>query len=333
MASSDRTAVKDLLPGRDVAKIVVEVLDPNVRQTSQGNDYFQFIGRDDSGSVGVKVWDPVKLPKGGYKEENDLQSGCIAQITVTEVIEYRNAPQIKSFTYKIIPESDPRYNKYASLVKFGPTAEEVDEFMGLVRKMLAKIQHPQLKKMCIAYLDENNERFKQCPASPHKDGHHGYNGGFAKHVCGVMRIAHMHAKLVGEKYASMSVVLAGAFLHDIGKFAAYSEKGMNRTTAGRLLGHIAIGLPLVDRLCESHGVDEETATMVKHIVVSHHARREYGSPEEPQIIEAEIVAWADMADSKVESVRMKLQNGLVPGNFVGNPAYGQHTAYLPPDVE
>jgi len=328
---ASRTPVKELSPGDDVRTIVVEVLDPSIRKTSAGKDYFQFTGRDDSGSVDFKKWTPTKLPDGGYKEEQELRSGSIVQVKVTEVTEYRGSPQVKGFTYKVVPEDDQRYEKYAAMTKFGPSDKELDGIMGQMREMLSSISHPQLRKMCLAYLDENAARIRQCPAAPHKDGHHGYDGGFAKHVSGVMRLAKTHAEMVGSKFVSMSVVLAGAFLHDVGKFGAYTERGLDRTTAGRLLGHIAIGLPIVDRLCEEHGVDAETATMVKHIVVSHHGRKKYGSPEEPQTIEAEIVAWADMADSRVEGVRMKLQNGLSPGDFVGNPKYGQHTAYVPPE--
>jgi len=326
-----RTLVKDLAPDCDVSSIVVEVLNPDVRKTSRGKDFFEFDGRDDSGKIGFKVWEPTKSPA-GYQEADDLKAGCIAQIKVTEVTLFRGAPQVKGFTYQIITEDDPRYKKYVDLVRFGPSPEEVGGLVESTRKMLAQIRHPQLKKMCLAYLDGNEERFRHCPAAPFQEGHHGYEGGFAKHVCAVMDLAHHHAKRIGKKYVSEDVVLAGAFLHDIGKFTAYVEKGLNRTTVGRLLGHIAIALPIVDRLCEEYGVDAETAAMVKHIVVSHHGTREYGSPEKPQTIEAEIVAWADMADSRAEAVRMKLQSGLLPGEFVGNAKYGQYTAYVPPEL-
>lgn len=328
----NRTDVKDLGFGKTEEMIVVEVLDPQMRKTSTGGDYFQFVGRDGTGAIDFKVWKPKLIP-GGCQEKEDLPAGTIAKFKVTDVNDYRGTRQIRGFTYDVIPPGHEKCDQYAEQVRFGPSDAELDEFVGLVRKALSGISHPQLKKACQSFFKSTLARFRQCPASPHKDGHHGYDGGYAKHVHGVMKLARVHAKMVGDKYVNLDLVTAGAFFHDVGKFASYAEKGLNRTKAGRLLGHIAQGLPVVAKLCEEHGVDDETATMLQHIVVSHHGKKDYGSPEIPMTIEAEIVCWADMADSKVEHVRMKLQNGLPPGEFVGNHNFGIHTAYLPPEPE
>lgn len=328
--AKNRTLVKDVQVGKDLDdSIVVEVMNPEMRKTGQGKDFFQMTGRDSSGTVVFKVWQPHKLPDGGYAEKEELKSGTIIRCEVREVIEWNSQIQIKSFDYRVIPLDDPQYEKYQDMVRFGPSTKELDGAIERVRRMVSEISDPKLNKMCLGFLDSNKARIKSCPASPHEAGHHGYAGGYLKHVEGVMRLARVHAKMI-EGYASLDVVVAGAFFHDIGKLTAYAERGLARTRSGRLLGHIALGLPVVNSLCDEHGVDEETAMMILHIVTSHHGKKEYGSPEEPHTIEAEIVCWADMADSRVEAVRMKLQNGLPAGDFVGTAKYGVHTAYLPP---
>jgi 3'-5' exoribonuclease len=323
------TPVRELVFGDCDATVIVKVLEPDLKKTSRGSDYVQFVGQDSSGTIAFKVWEPRRAKGGGYQEHKDLLEGRIVQCHVRNIQDFNGQRQIKTFTYDIIEEGDPRYAECAAQVRVGPTDAELDEYMGHVEKMLASIKHAGLRKATQSFLESNREEFRKCPASPHREGHHGYEGGMLKHTCDVMRLAAFHAKMVGKKFVSMDVVLAGAFLHDIGKFETYGLK-LSRTTAGRLLGHVAIGLAAVSRLMEEHGVDGETSVMVQHIVVSHHGTREYGSPEKPQTIEAEIVCWADMADSKAEAVRMKLEGGLKPGEFAGNANYGVYTAYLPP---
>jgi 3'-5' exoribonuclease len=323
------TPVRDLVVGDCDATVVVKVLEPDLKKTSRGSDYLQFVGQDSSGTVAFKVWEPRKAKGGYYQEHKDLQEGRIAQCHIRQINDFNGQRQVKTFTYEVIGEDDPRHAECAAQVRVGPTEAELDEYMASLEQMLTRIKHAGLRKATQAFLESNREKFRKCPASPHREGHHGYEGGMLKHTCDVMRLAMFHAKLVGKKFASVDVVLAGAFLHDVGKFETYGLK-LGRTTAGRLVGHIGLGLPLVSRLMEEHGVDGDTSVMVQHIVVSHHGTREYGSPEKPQTIEAEIVCWADMADSKAEAVRMKLEGGLRPGEFAGNANYGVYTAYLPP---
>ena len=43
--------------------------------------------------------------------------------------------------------------------------------------------------------------------------------------------------------------------------------------------------------------------LLKHMIVSHHGTREFGSPEPPKTIEAVLLNYIDEIDSKVNAVR------------------------------
>ena len=112
------------------------------------------------------------------------------------------------------------------------------------------------------------------------------------------------------------LVLAGVLFHDCGKLweNCYAEKGfaMPYSELGELLGHIPIGLELVNRFwkeCqEAHSqewaVVEPPSDQVKlhllHLVASHHGVLEYGSPVVPKTPEAYLLHYVDNIDAKLE---------------------------------
>ncbi|MFM9587585.1 hypothetical protein, partial [Streptomyces caniscabiei] len=60
------------------------------------------------------------------------------------------------------------------------------------------------------------------------------------------------------------------------------------------IGHIVLGFEM---LCEKIMLldyfPNETAMALKHIVLSHHGKKEFGSPVTPYFYEAELIAKAD----------------------------------------
>ena len=251
---------------------------------------------------------------------------------VTEWSGFKQVTKLAEFT--VIDPDEPEYAKSKESVSTAPTKKELDVYFARMKAMLSEISHPALRKMCLMFLKEREDDIRTYPGAPHEDGHHAYDGGYLIHVSNVMRLARFHAqKIIGKEYVSSDVVVAGAFFHDIGKFDTYVKRGLSRTRDGILLGHIVLGIPVLSGLCEKFSVDKDTAAMVLHILISHHGIREFGSPEKPMTLEAEIVCRADMADSKAEGVRMKLQGGLASGDWKGTAQYGRHTAYAQPELE
>jgi 3'-5' exoribonuclease len=101
------------------------------------------------------------------------------------------------------------------------------------------------------------------------------------------------------------LLIVGAVLHDIGKIRELSyDVAIDYTDEGRLLSHIAIGLEIVQAKIQSLAeFPPEQAALVKHMIVSHHGAREFGSPEPPKTIEAVLLNYIDEIDSRVNGIR------------------------------
>lgn len=146
--------------------------------------------------------------------------------------------------------------------------------------------------------------FRVRPAA--KTIHHAYRGGLLEHVLSIaklMNLVHAHYAADGV-VMDRSLLVFGAIFHDIGKIWELEGDGpYSYSQKGRLLGHMALAIELIERA--SQDIDDFPELLkdkLKHIVLSHHGRLEYGSPKEPMFLEAFVVAMLDDFDSKVNSL-------------------------------
>ena len=107
----------------------------------------------------------------------------------------------------------------------------------------------------------------------------------------------------------------GVLFHDIGKTVELeSERGFSYTDAGQLLGHVLLGLELLEAKIQAvqhrTGVafDHEFAIRVKHMVASHHGQYEFGAPKLPMTLEALALHHLDHLDARMAGVLQLLQN-------------------------
>jgi 3'-5' exoribonuclease len=103
-------------------------------------------------------------------------------------------------------------------------------------------------------------------------------------------------------------VYAGILLHDIAKVVELSSaKGPEYTNEGKLLGHLVLGAQWVQEVGKEFDIDETKSLLLQHLIISHHGRREWGSAQVPQTAEAELLFFIDNLDSKMESIRVHLE--------------------------
>lgn len=140
------------------------------------------------------------------------------------------------------------------------------------------------------------DAFRSAPAA--REHHHAYPGGLLDHTVEVVELCLKASCLYPE--LDLDLLLAGALLHDVGKVDeyAFSPSGVVRTPAGELLGHVFVGASRVASLCAEAGVVGEPAMKLVHLVLSHHGRREWGSPVEPAIPEAVLLHQADLLSAR-----------------------------------
>jgi 3'-5' exoribonuclease len=104
------------------------------------------------------------------------------------------------------------------------------------------------------------------------------------------------------------LLLAGAVLHDVGKIRELSAPwSPEYTTEGRLLGHVVIGVEMLDeRLSALASFPEEDVMALKHLILSHHGQFEYGSPRRPKTLEALVLHMLDDLDAKYDAFHSHL---------------------------
>jgi 3'-5' exoribonuclease len=148
---------------------------------------------------------------------------------------------------------------------------------------------------------ETAEAFQTAPAA--KGFHHSYIGGLLEHTLSVTRLIDHAARHYGD--VDRDLLITGGILHDIGKIDEFSYRKMiDYTDEGRLIGHIVMGLEMVDKkIDEIEDFPEGLALELRHILLSHHGVLEYGSPKRPKTVEALIVNYMDDLDAKVNAFR------------------------------
>lgn len=110
---------------------------------------------------------------------------------------------------------------------------------------------------------------------------------------------------------------AGAILHDLGKTTELSGPvATEYTLAGNLLGHLSIMDAEIVEAADKLGIDagSQDLILLRHMVLSHHGLLEYGSPERPKILEAEILHHLDELDATIMMIQGAVKN-IEPGQF------------------
>ncbi|HEX4707350.1 MAG TPA: HD domain-containing protein, partial [Candidatus Udaeobacter sp.] len=171
---------------------------------------------------------------------------------------------------------------------------------------------PRLHALCQAFLQDWGERFRRAAAA--RKYHHARRGGLVEHTAQMMRVA----KAIAPAYPQLNVdlLIAGVLFHDSGKLweNQFSETGfvMDYDELGELVGHISIGLEIVNSLWRKLSAEnadlwktyspasEDVRLHLLHLIGSHHGQKDLGSPVEPKTPEAMALHYIDNLDSKLE---------------------------------
>jgi 3'-5' exoribonuclease len=180
---------------------------------------------------------------------------------------------------------------------FNELIEMVNEFRdGFIRQLvLDSLQDPVLK-----------ERLLKAPAA--KTIHHAYRGGLLEHIHSIAQI--MLALSAHYKFLNRDLLVFGAIFHDLGKvYELDLAEGIHYTQSGRLVGHMVQACEVIqEKAAAIKDFPADLLDILKHIVLSHHGKLEYGSPKLPMIPEAIVVAMIDDLDSKMNTVFHFLKN-------------------------
>jgi 3'-5' exoribonuclease len=177
---------------------------------------------------------------------------------------------------------------------------------------VSRIVDPRLRVLCEAFLEEWGDRFRRTAAA--RNYHHARRGGLVEHTAQMMRVAVEIAPLYPE--LNLDLLVAGILFHDAGKLweNQLPENGfvMSYDERGELMGHISIGLELVNSLWRKVSMEnaevwknlmpssEDVRLHLLHLIGAHHGEREFGSPVSPKTPEAMALHYIDNLDARLE---------------------------------
>lgn len=221
--------------------------------------------------------------------------GDVVQV-IGEVSAYRDRRQLKITSIRTLPRNEVPWRELL------PSVGDVSGFWEVLDRWRREIRGPRLAAVLALFYDDADFRrqYEECPAS--LGGHHAELGGLLKHTAEIAAIARPMAKVMK---ADADLVLAGVLLHDIGKLEAYAwERSFVMTDDGALLGHVVLGLRMLERRIAQEAAAPCTPAelaLLEHLILSHHGKLEFGSPVLPMIPEAEILHYADNTSAKITS--------------------------------
>jgi 3'-5' exoribonuclease len=168
---------------------------------------------------------------------------------------------------------------------FLPVAyRDLDELDGFLEHLAREVHDPGYRALLDALLGDAELRagLRRAPCS--RAGHHAYLGGLLEHTVAVATLAQeaciLHPRLNSD------LLLTAAVVHDLGRtreFTYGAEIGL--TDAGRLLGHVELGLRLLTAsAARVPALDEARHLALAHCVLTHHGPdaapgRRFASPE------------------------------------------------------
>ncbi|MGK2944570.1 MAG: 3'-5' exoribonuclease YhaM family protein [Desulfuromonadales bacterium] len=282
--------VKDIQE-RDLIATPFLVRDKIIAMAKNGRPYMTLKLMDCTGEVEGRIWDRVDELSVRFNKDDFVQVTGKASV-------YMGKMQLILQDLERIEESAVELSDFLP-VSMRPVAEMVSELKTVVEGLI----DPNLRNLMQTFLADEAFMAGYTRAPAAKAMHHVYLGGLLEHSLAVAVLAND----ITQRYPDLNrdLLVVGALLHDVGKVAELRyQRSFEYTDAGKLLGHIMIGVELVEeKLRTLQSFPLELAIHLKHLLLSHHGQYEYGSPKRPKTMEAVILNFLDDLDSKINGVR------------------------------
>jgi 3'-5' exoribonuclease len=278
------------------------VLNKQQRTTKTNKPYLNLILGDKTGQIEGRIWDP-----GDARIAKDFDRGDIVKARGS-VARYEDRLQMKV--------DQLRKATAAEVDKTDLLPSTTYDVAALWRQLLGFVHtltDPDLKLLLNTLLADPAvaQAYREAPAA--KQLHHAWLGGLLEHVISLCTLADR----VAPQYPILhrDLLLTGVILHDIGKVTELSwDVGFEYTVEGVLLGHIQMGMALVEKTIDSlPGFPPRLKTLVLHMILSHHGKLEFGSPKLPMIPEALVLNFLDDLDAKMQAVAGEFEKSAREG--------------------
>src|SRR5215213_1558228 len=234
--------IAELRPGGEVTGVFACTRKDRLT-AKNGSPYLAVELRDRTGAIPGRAFKDADFLAGQF-ERGDL-------VTVRGRVErFRDELQVALRSIRRAAEEVPDPSEFLPVAY-----RDMEELDGFLEHLAREVYDKDLRALLDSFLGDDAFRadFRRSPCT--RAGHHAYLGGLLEHTVAVATLAFeicsLHPRLNSD------LLLCAAIVHDLGKtreFTYGAELGL--TDEGRLLGHVSLGLRMLDEAGRAVGLDE-----------------------------------------------------------------------------
>lgn len=266
-----------------------------LRAARTGDAYLSLEIADKTGALGAVYFRPMR-------SATEIPVGSVVDVSGV-VSTYRGMRRVSIDALKPASSWEPS-DLIGSSVR--PRSEMVSE----LRSLVGSVESMPLRGLLRVFFGDKGFRseFERCPAS--LSSHHAYLGGLLEHS---LAVAGKCARAADEhRSVDRDLLVTAALLHDVGRTAELTyHTGIECTQAGRLLGHVTLGVRLIHERGVAAHVDAQQLELLEHIVLTHHAGPTGESGMRPATLEALALHHIDLTDVSMAGFEHAL-TGVAP---------------------
>ncbi len=270
------------------------VASKSIRETRNGDPYLCVTLQDRSGTIEARGWDDAEKMEARFEVDDFV---AIRGRTSS----YRGELQITLADLERVDEDQVELSDFLPHSRWSVDTL-FDELQRLVRD---HVQSDEVRRFLFALFDDELWRKKYLRAPAAVSNHHAYLAGLAEHSLSMARLAITLGRHYDAYYPGLvdtDLLIAGCIVHDMAKTEELEyRRSFAYTTEGRLVGHVVRGAEIVGEVARSMtpALDEHFTIQLKHLILSHHGKKEYGAPVTPKSPEAILLHYLDMIDSRM----------------------------------
>lgn len=290
---SEKVFVDQLVENAQIRSIFL-VADLALRETKSGKPFLALSLQDRTGSVDAKVWDNAEAIASRFGVNDFVRVEAQVDSWQTQLqLNIRDAQKVDDTA--VDPADFVRTSRWAREALHDQLRELID----------TQVKSSQMRRLFDALLADQElmQRFTSAPAA--KGNHHAFLGGLLEHSLSMARLAvrlGAHYQSYYPGLLNTDLLIAGCVFHDIGKcFELTYSRAFDYSDEGQFLGHIVQGVELLTALAArvEPALPADMILQLKHLILSHHGKREFGSPVLPKTPEAIVLHEIDMIDSRM----------------------------------
>lgn len=299
-----------------VARVHGQIDDLLKKDSSNGKPFWELKIRDHGDNLTLRAWNDTDA----YRDCSSLQRGDCVEVAGDFAINGSFGADARRWRVRALDDSE-------CLALFQGSEQESQSArrdFETVSSLAASLADPRLCGLAQLFIAEFGARFQRAAAARHN--HHAHRGGLLRHTAQMMRSADALCQI--HPVLNRDLLLTGTLFHDSGKLweMCPPERGFEipRDLRGELLGHIPIGIELVNALWRRLPLDdwksiqpasEDVRIHLLHLVAAHHGELQFGSPVEPKTPEAAALNMIDNLDARLEMFAMAYarQPEIAPG--------------------